>query len=264
MKNGNLFIHTIASLIQQRINESYPDYFTLIQFTESRKEKQYIISMSKYGLARLSIHIKYSQNSPLSKDSKIQFEFKKINTESDTMEVQKGKSNYIETSLKNLVANTNKLFEKVFEKLDTFNLWADLFCLIKSQYHSSDELLVKLSSDLVLNSFLKGDAHVKLLRQQTNRMIEFIESRPKSDRNIVYMIFFCLVNIHLTTNLAERQERLITLRKTYVATLIWRRLSFVPDLPKNPLPFLMSGKKQLYSSDAFISFFEIYSIMKID
>lgn len=266
MNNSDLFIYTIVSLIENRFKEVPLWCSSEIQF-ESDSVKKYIISLAEYGIPLRPIHISfrnYYNSGRINGDSIVLFEFQEFEQETNSQKYKRAKKDSIKTSVNSLISNYNSLIEEIFEKYQSINISTDLYTLLQSYIDSSDNLMVAISSDLALNAYMKGHSHVRHLNQQVNQVIDFIESRPKSDRNIVYLIFLSLINIHLTTNIEERRERIDKLRKTYVFTLNWRRRNFIPDLPKNPLPVLLLRKHRIRIQAVSVPFSEIYNNMIID
>jgi hypothetical protein len=97
------------------------------------------------------------------------------------------------------------------------------------------ELLVCKSSQLALRAFIKGQKTVDHLKVQVHDALERFQQCPKTDRNLVYLIFICILDIHITTEVATREIKFEQLKRSLIFTLNFRRATGNTWLPKDPL-----------------------------
>ena len=261
MKNGDLLIYTIANLIEKRFNEVYPLYSTELSIEKSRTKK-YSISIIQYELIIGKVYIYFQRNygPNILANTAIESNLSFFEHNDKFMRIEKKKA-ILRKPVEEFINDSDGFIDELITKTGDLIRNEDFFTMIQLHGDSASDFMMKISSDLALNAFLKGQEEVQKLREQVKRVIAYVESRAKTGRNIVIAIFLHLILIHLTTKLKKRQELIDKLKKSYLVTL-----KFFPSVFQDPMPIFLSGKSRYFKSRDINkgAFIDIYRNMIID
>ena len=232
---SNLLLFTFADQIGIHFKKSYPECLFIVE----EKKSATVVSLCNLAVFNATISLelikaKQVEQSRTGKDLVV-----KINYSYCKKRNQNGFDNIKIRSLRrglDSVLNEHHSFcDSIVQSANVAIGSLDIFDYNQYGPVLLQELLVCKSSQLALRAFLKGKHEVDHLKKQVHGALEGLQRRPKTDRNLVYLIFICILEIHITTELASRKFKLEQLKKSLIFTLNFRRATGNIWLPRDPL-----------------------------
>lgn len=276
----NLFILTIADMISERIVNTYPRCHINSIKECDKSQKIWIPFKNLLGLTgKIKLEISYFPgfqffSLPLSRRQRhllysvnfFNFPKASILPDSDLREPAKPLEREIMSVSLNHELYVNYVMDHIHEATSKIDfLGSDWFGPTAKQ-----RLLVIKSRQLALQAFEEGPHAAERLEISVQRLNRYMKSRPTTDRNIVYGIFFALLEVNLTTDQNKKKQKLTELKQSLIRELEDRLRANHPNLPDNPMDRFESesrSDKEVLACDHFVSeasFKTLLKGMKID